>query len=401
VNNQVESRYRDARRNVEINVGKACNNKCVFCLDGMPKKEDQRFMDFGEMKTELARWRAEGHESVGFLGGEPTMYPKIAESIAYARELGYTRIALATNAMMFRRASFCDRLVDAGLSRVTISMHGHTRALEDRLTDVPGAFDKKCAAIENLKARRARGALRDGLSVNIVLNGWNYQKLPKMMRFFYETLGLDDLRVNFVRPEGYAEGNADLTPTLTEVMPILMKAILLNEYHFRKTFTFGGVPLCVLPDELRNSKRLLAEYCGDIYRDLSTDCSIRSDGGPEGVSRVENGRARFNWQDRKRFDLKDHLEPCRPCALSDVCEGVWRGYLDIYGASELSTLLRETGRYERARPLPPAPRPLKLATTRGSGASASTSARIEPASPRGDSGDPVPSGLRRLPVLAS
>ena len=161
--NQVDSVYRDVRRNVEINVGKACNNKCVFCLDGMPKKEDQRFMDFEIMKRELDRWYAEGHRSVGFLGGEPTMYPKIAESVRHARDLGYTRIAIATNAMMFRRMAFVDKLLDAGLTRVTISMHGHTRALEDRLTDVPGAFDKKCQAMANLRKRRDAGGLKDCL----------------------------------------------------------------------------------------------------------------------------------------------------------------------------------------------------------------------------------------------
>ena len=109
------------------------------------------------------------------------------------------------------------------------------------------------------------------MSVNIVLNGWNYRQLPKMMRFFFDDMDLADLRVNFVRPEGYAEGNADLTPTFTEVMPVLMKAILLNEYHFKKVFTFGGVPLCVLPKELLQSRNLLPKYCGDVFRDLSTE----------------------------------------------------------------------------------------------------------------------------------
>jgi MoaA/NifB/PqqE/SkfB family radical SAM enzyme len=360
VSNQVASSFRDPRRNIEINVGKACNNKCVFCLDGMPTKEDLSFIAFDDMKAELERWRAEGHASVGFLGGEPTMYPRIAESIAYASELGYTRIAIATNAMMFRRQEFVDRLLGAGLTRVTISMHGHTVALEDKLTDVPGAFVKKVQAIANLRARRDAGALADGLSVNIVLNGWNYRALPKMMKFFFDEMDLFDLRVNFVRPEGYAEANADLTPTFTEVVPVLMKAILLNEYHFKRVFTFGGLPLCVLPAELLNSRHLLRKYCGDIFRDLSTDCSIRSEGWPEGVSKVEGGRSRFNWQDRKRYDLKDHLPPCRTCELTDVCEGVWNGYLDIYGSSEVSTLRWSGGRLLRDEPLrkhPPAAQP--------------------------------------------
>ena len=60
---------------------------------------------------------------------------------------------------------------------------------------------------------------------------------------------LDDLRVNFVRPEGYAEGSQELTPRYTKVVPILMKAVILNERYFKKTFTFGGFPMCVLPKQ--------------------------------------------------------------------------------------------------------------------------------------------------------
>ena len=48
---QPENPMRDPRLNVEINVGKACNNRCVFCLDGMPKKEDRSYMDFELMTT--------------------------------------------------------------------------------------------------------------------------------------------------------------------------------------------------------------------------------------------------------------------------------------------------------------------------------------------------------------
>lgn len=362
VSNQVESHYRDQRRNVEINIGKVCNNKCVFCLDGMPTREDHQFMPWDSMQSELTHWREQGHLSVGFLGGEPTTYPQIVEAVAFARDLGYTRIALATNAMMLRRPQFTQRLIDAGLTRVTISMHGHTQMLEDKLTAVPGAFARKCEAIRVLREHRDAGRLRDGLSVNPVLNGWNYRHLPKMMKFFLVEMDLDDMRVNFVRPEGYAEDNANLTPTYTDVVPILMKAIILNEYHFKKTFTFGGVPMCVLPPELLHSPNLLAKYAGDIFRDLSTDCSVRNDGCDFGVAEVENGRSRFNWQDRKRFDLKHHLEGCRECVFTDTCEGVWKGYLDIYGGDEFSPMTVDGATARRAAPrlrVAPTPRPLE------------------------------------------
>jgi len=279
--------------------------------------------------------------------------------VAHARDLGFTRIALATNAIMMRREPFLDRLLDAGLTRVTISMHGHTPELEDKLTEVPGGYHKKVAAIRNLVKRRAAGHLRDGISINVVLNGWNYRQLLPMMRFVYDDLGLDDLRVNFVRPEGYAEGNADLTPTYTEVVPQLVKAIVLNETHFKKVFTFGGFPMCVLPPALLRDGALLRRTMGDVFRDLSTDCSIRKEGPHEvdGVAVSENGRARFNWQDRKRFDLKHHISACGRCELAEPCEGVWHGYLEVYGNTEFAPMRLHEGTPTRSPRLrtPPSP----------------------------------------------
>ncbi|MAY81821.1 MAG: hypothetical protein CL930_13710, partial [Deltaproteobacteria bacterium] len=80
--NQPHNPDRDQRRNVEINIGKACNNRCVFCIDGLPKREDRSYMPYPQMQAELKRWYDDGHRSVGFLGGEPTTYPKIVQSVA-------------------------------------------------------------------------------------------------------------------------------------------------------------------------------------------------------------------------------------------------------------------------------------------------------------------------------
>ena len=199
--------------------------------------------------------------------------------MAYARELGFTRIAIATNATKLRLHHFTDRILDAGLTRITISMHGHTAELEDKLTRVPGNFEKKVRG-DPLPCHAQTPC---GVPPGRPLREHRAQRLertlicPKMMKFFYQTMGLDDLRVNFIRPEGDAEGDADLTPRYKDVMGVLLKAIILNEQHFKKVFTFGGIPYCVMPPALRNNQELLRRYMGE-YRDLSTSCSIRSDG---------------------------------------------------------------------------------------------------------------------------
>ena len=331
--------WRDTRRNVEINVGKICNNKCVFCLDGLPATEMRRYMPWPEMEAEIRRWYAEGTRSLGFLGGEPTTYPWILDAIRLGRDLGYTRITLATNGTKFFRHDFVDRVLDAGLTRVTMSFHGHTPALEDGLTRVPGNFEKKRSGLRYLLERRAEGALRDNVSINVVVNAWNYRHLPAILRFFYEE-GLDDVRANFVRAEGFAETETSLVPRLTDVVPYVVKAVLLNEYRYKRTFTLGSFPLCVLPRELVESRDLGRRYIGE-FRDLDTDCSIKTltaDGFPDGIATIEDGRARFNWQDRKRHDLKTQPAECTGCRLAGVCEGIWKNYLPIHGSGELKAI---------------------------------------------------------------
>ena len=93
--NQPHNPLRDKRRNVEINVGKACNNKCVFCLDGFPSADNRRFMAWPLMKSELEQYYASGSRSVGFLGGEPTIYPHIVKSVAYAMAMRVKPISFA------------------------------------------------------------------------------------------------------------------------------------------------------------------------------------------------------------------------------------------------------------------------------------------------------------------
>ena len=59
--NQPFNPNRDPRKNVEINLGKACNNRCVFCLDGMPKREDRSYLPWETLKVEMERWANSGH----------------------------------------------------------------------------------------------------------------------------------------------------------------------------------------------------------------------------------------------------------------------------------------------------------------------------------------------------
>ncbi len=328
---------RDSRRNVEINVGKACNNRCTFCIDGLPKAEDRSYISRDHAFSEIERWAASGHQSLGFLGGEPTTWRWLPDAVAHARSQGFTRVAIATNATKLRLPHYTDRLVEAGLTRVTVSMHGHTADLEDRLTRVPGNFKKKVVALRYLLKKKAEGHLVDNVSVNVVVNGWNAPHLVQIMKFFWR-LGLDDLRFNFIRTEGYALEDDSLTPRFTAVVPHMMKCLLLNELRYKRSLTFSGVPLCQYPASFLGNQALVQRYLGE-FRDLDTDCSVRSESlTPWGIEEIDAGRARFNWQERKRNDLKTKPAACEGCAYDAPCEGVWKEWLTRYGPHDLRPL---------------------------------------------------------------
>ncbi|HEV8244868.1 MAG TPA: radical SAM protein [Polyangiaceae bacterium] len=327
----------DSRKNLELNVGMACNNACVFCVSGMPEgNESRRWLPLEKAKREIKVAFDDGCRSLGFLGGEPTIWPELVASTMYARELGFTRIAVCSNGMKYEDANFVRRLVDAGVTRFAVSVHSHLPELEYALTKVPNALDRKIAGLRNLLAEKAAGRLPDNVSINPVLNKMTYRYVVEFLEF-YKALGIDDVRFNFIRPEGKAEVEHDVAeeiiPTFTEVAPFLRRAVIANERRLRIHVTFGEMPICGLPRSLRMTPDLLQRYVGE-FQDLVTNVALFA------APKREEGRDgldRFSWQDRKRSFLKQEVAACNDCRFRGVCFGVGRGYVKMYGDSEFQT----------------------------------------------------------------
>src|SRR5215472_15658774 len=125
----------------------ACNNRCVFCAqeglaDAAASAEEQ-----------LAAARSRSDE-VTFVGGEPTLDPRLAERVAAARALGFRRVGLQTNGRKLADRTFTAGLARGGLTDVHLSIHGAEAAVHDYHTGVPGSFDE-CLA--GLAAARSEG----------------------------------------------------------------------------------------------------------------------------------------------------------------------------------------------------------------------------------------------------
>lgn len=318
-------------RRVEIKLGDLCNNRCPFCVSARLRDSKAPWTPLARVREELAAFRAKGCDAVGLLGGEPTVYPWIVEAVATAQELGYARIALCTNGTRLSDPDFCERLVSAGLTRVTVSLHSQRPEIEDGvMTRVPGNHARKLAGIRNMLAFCSRGLMRDGVSLNPVLNRHNLRGMREYL-VFAKKLGVADVRFNYICPDDLLRGWREWVPSFREAAPEIVKAIVFNERRIGLRLTFGGMPRCALfwaGVTPRLAMTLADRYLDEATYDPDNDVSIPSASGGRGD--------RFVWQQRKKDVLKMRGPRCGECRHAAGCEGVWATYAEIYGLEELS-----------------------------------------------------------------
>jgi len=324
-------------RRIEIHLGTRCNGRCVFCMSSVNRDQKEPWAEPERVKAELRHFYGQGCRAAGFLGGEPTAYPDLLDCVAYARDLGFARILLCTNGLRLCDAGFCRELVEAGLTRVTLSVHSHKARIEDRLiTRVPGALARKVAAVRNLAALREKGLLPGGLSLNPVLCRPNLRDMEGYIGFFGK-LGVGDVRFNYIWPHGEVRTDRAWIPRLREAMPELVRVMLANEVRLHKHLSFGGVPRCALAlagVSGRLEDYLAAKYLDEAGFDPANDVSMAYKDAAAG--------GRFVWQERKKEVLKSMAPACGRCRARARCEGVWASYAALYGLEELQPL--EKGR---------------------------------------------------------
>jgi len=83
--------------------------------------------------------RKQGFGRIAFTGGEPTVRLDLVRLVSIAAGLGYSEIGITTNGRMFSAGELARELVEAGLNRVSFSLHG-PEAVHDSLSGVAGAF---------------------------------------------------------------------------------------------------------------------------------------------------------------------------------------------------------------------------------------------------------------------
>lgn len=346
-------------RNLELNLGKGCNNRCVFCMSGKVENTLHHLMlPVREAKKEIEKYYKKGCRSLGFLGGEPTIYPYLFDVVRYAKKIGYERISLTTNGRLCDDRAFCEKLIDAGVNRFSVSIHSHEEKTEDAITRVPGNFKRKIKGLKNLVALQKKELIPYGVSINAVISKYNYKNLDEFLSFF-KGFGINDIRLNFIRLEGLAEEGIKSGISLRAFKPYIKKIVERNEQKCNINLTFGEMPLCMYSDLMSHGDaNVIRKYVGEFF-DLSTEVSLKdydrfrvAEYGKNMIVEQTVGK-RFNFQEEKRSVLKEKLPLCGACAMNESCDGIWKNYLDTYrDRSIFKPIFRTKKQQEAAENLP-------------------------------------------------
>jgi MoaA/NifB/PqqE/SkfB family radical SAM enzyme len=299
-------------KNIEINIGSACNNECRFC---MVDHDSRGLVDYETIGREIIKARKNGFESIGFLGGEFTLHPDILQIVKLAKLLGFKILHIISNGRKYSDEKFLKQLIKNGVSRFSVSIHSHKPEVEDHLTQRPGGFEEKIQGLNNLVK------LNQPVSINLVINNLNYKDIVESLEFFNK-LGVNDFRLNFIWLHGRAQKYPELLLKYSDFLPGLQEIINLAKTKKFK-IAFEGIPPCLFKCDEKE------QFIGE-YRDYNTEVVA--------YNNPQKQREEFNWQERKENDFKIKRQQCQSCPDNYSCEGVWRDYIDKYGWSEFNII---------------------------------------------------------------
>ena len=312
-------RLQPEKKRVEINLGYACNNRCIFCSEIPQRRKEVSSEEGGQPTTDrilatLMRLRKRGFRHLTFLGGEPTIRRDFLTLVRAAKKLGYRTVLLTTNGRRLADGAYAEALFEAGVNRLYLSLHGHDAQIHDAAVQAPGAFGQTTRAMENLRAA--------GLpfSLSSVIHRGNAASLPELLEF---EISQKPLRIfwAFVRPTGGARENfEEIVPTYTELDAPLRAALSIAGTS-GVPLTVAHVPLCRMTG--------LEKHVDELYwSDAVIEREVERYAGPAD-GRKEGGATTVT---KGHYKLK-HIR-CAECRYASLCEGVHSEYAKRRGFSE-------------------------------------------------------------------
>lgn len=299
---------------LDVVLGYDCNLACDYCT--ITPVMRQRALGAKQVAAELRRGRSDGYSAVSFTGGEPTIRSDLLPLIREARRLGFDDVKLQTNGLMLNESNLA-RLLEAGVTRIHISIHTHRRDAYEakvRRNDVYDAMESAVRRIAKADVAAHVDFIVDTSTVAHLANAVHWARERGIRNGFLWYVSLTDQNRDRI----------ESLPPIREAMP-----------HMHAAFVAAGevgmdlrslhVPRCLLGS----------------YADRAHDPGARR-------VRVVTPEATFELRDAP-LTPGAHVPACVGCEHESHCPGIRRDYLEVFGDAEIAEARGQTSRVPATR----------------------------------------------------
>ena len=210
-----------------------CNNDCAHCYNA-------RERNFPELHTEnwkhiLDQLWALGVPHIVFTGGEATLRNDLPELITHAESNGQIT-GLNTNARRLADTRYVQKLIDAGLDHVQITVESCDEQIHDEMMRAKGAFKQTIQGLKNVLGTQLY------VMTNTTMLRSNVHKIPDTLDFLAE-LGVPTVGLNALI---YAGQGLTVGTGLheRELQPILEMAIRKTSEHNQRLIWYTPTQYC-------------------------------------------------------------------------------------------------------------------------------------------------------------
>lgn len=165
-----------------------CNNDCAHCYNARERNFPE--LDTDSWKRILDKLWELGVPHIVFTGGEATLRNDLPELIRHAESNGQIT-GLNTNARRLMDMNYVDRLVEAGLDHVQITVESCDERIHDEMMRAKGAFKQTIAGLKNVLASKLY------VMTNTTMLRTNVHTIPDTLDFLADvgvpTIGLNAL----------------------------------------------------------------------------------------------------------------------------------------------------------------------------------------------------------------
>jgi cyclic pyranopterin phosphate synthase len=168
-------------RDLRISVTDRCNFRCVYCRSADPEnyRDHDEILSWAELERLARIFVGLGIRKVRITGGEPLVREGVESFIARLRDFCVQDLSITTNGHLL--AERCQKLMDAGLNRINISLDSLDPMRFDKITRTR-SYDNVMRGIATVQASRLAPA-----KINAVLvRGLNDDEVEAFAAFARE-----------------------------------------------------------------------------------------------------------------------------------------------------------------------------------------------------------------------